>query len=186
MPQRFDLRVGLALLLAAGAMPAIAGDAAATAAAARTRVLRSWAEDVRVDGKMVPGRVDIQFDYDRGVATWLTRDDKGNGVESKELPPGAGQPRPTEEEFEEAKELVRADMRLGRVLRQTGAQMSGGFLLNEKAGKSCGPGSRCLQVQLVSSDGFGLVRWVVVDLVKRQIPYPMYSQAVASYGEDQR
>jgi hypothetical protein len=185
MLQRFDLRVGLALLLAAGAVPAIAGDTS-TASAARTRVLRSWSEDVKVGGKMVPGRIDIQFDYDRGVATWLTLDDKGNVVESKEYPPGVGVPRPTEEEIEEARALVRADMRLGRVLRQTNAQMAGGFLLAEKPGRACGPGSRCLQIQLVSADGFGLVRWVVVDLVKRQIPYPMYSQALASYGEDQR
>lgn len=183
MLHRFDLGVGLALLLAAGAVPAIAGD---TASATRTRVLRSWPEDVKVGGKTVAGRIDIQFDYDRGVATWLTLDDQGAVVESQEFPPGMGQPRPTEEEIEEARELVRADLRLGRVLRQTGAGMSGGFLLAEKPGRACGPGSRCLQVQLVSSDGFGLVRWVVVDLVKRQIPYPMYSQALASYGEGQR
>lgn len=183
MNLRFDPRVGLALVLAAGAIPAIAAD---PAPAARTRVLRSWSEDVRVGDKTVAGRIDIQFDYDRGVATWLTLDDKGAVVDSREFPPGMGQPRPTPEEFEEARALVRADLRLGRVLRQTRATMEGGFLLSEKPGKACGPGSRCLQVQMVSSDGMGLVRWVVVDLVKRQIPYPMYSQTLASYGEDQR
>lgn len=175
---------GAAFALASACAAAALASAADTkpTAAGRTRVLRSWQEDVKVDGKMVSGRIDIVFDYDRGVATWNTLDDKGNVVESTTYPPGMGVPRPSEEEIAEAKELVKADQRLNRILQYTKASMQGGFLLTEKPGRACGPGSRCLQIQMVSSDGFGLLRWVVVDLVRHQVAYPLYNQ---SLGENQ-
>jgi hypothetical protein len=41
----------------------------------------------------------------------------------------------------------------------------------------CGPGSRCLHVFLLSSDRAGTIRRVVVDLVKREVVYPVYVPA---------
>jgi len=38
----------------------------------------------------------------------------------------------------------------------------------------CGPGSRCLQIQILTPDNLGLLRWTVVDLVQRRIAYPVY------------
>ena len=63
--------------------------------------------------------------------------------------------------------------------------MEGGFLLDEAAGKACGPGSRCIQIQMVSADGYGLVRWVVVDLNKRQMAYSLYSPAAAGLKKEE-
>ena len=182
------LRVGLAVVvtcvLAGTAMAA--ETKAKEAAGGRTRVLRSWPEDVTTTaGKVVPGRIDIVWDYDRGIATWLTLDDKGAVVDSKEMAPGHGVPRPTPEEIAEAKEIVRADVKLERILRATKATMEGGFLLDEAAGKACGPGSRCIQIQMVSSDGYGLVRWVVVDLNKRQMAYSLYSASAAGLKREE-
>jgi hypothetical protein len=67
----------------------------------------------------------------------------------------------------------------------TKASMQGGFLLDEGAGKPCGPGSRCIQFQMVSSDGFGLIRWVVADLNKRQMAYQLYSPAAAGFKKQE-
>jgi hypothetical protein len=180
------LRLGLALVVTC----ALAGTAVASDAKgkeeSRTRVLRSWPEDVTVaGGKVVPGRIDILYDYDRGIATWLTLDDKGKVVDSKEMAPGHGVPRPTPEEIAEAKDIVRADVKLERILRATKATMQGGFLLDEPAGKACGPGSRCIQIQMVSADGYGLVRWVVVDLNTRQMAYSLYSPAAAGLKKEE-
>jgi hypothetical protein len=181
------LRVGLALIVTC----ALAGTAMAADAkgkeesGGRTRVLRSWPEDVKVGEKTVSGRIDIVYDYDRGVATWLTIDDKGKVVDSKEMAPGHGVPRPTPEEIAEAQDIVRADVKLERILRATKATMQGGFLLDEAAGKACGPGSRCIQIQMVSADGYGLVRWVVVDLNKRQMAYSLYSPAAAGLKREE-
>jgi hypothetical protein len=179
------LRLGLALVVTC----ALAGTAVAADAKGkeegRTRVLRSWPEDVTVGEKTVSGRIDIVYDYDRGVATWLTIDDKGKVVDSKEMAPGHGVPRPTPEEIAEAQDIVRADVKLERILRATKATMQGGFLLDEAAGKACGPGSRCIQIQMVSADGYGLVRWVVVDLNKRQMAYSLYSPAAAGLKREE-
>jgi hypothetical protein len=182
------LRVGLALLVTCGlAGSAVAAETKAKeAAGGRTRVLRSWPEDVTTAaGKVVSGRIDIVYDYDRGVATWLTLDDQGAVVGSKEMAPGHGVPRPTPEEIAEAKDVVRSDVKLERILRATKATMEGGFLLDEAPGKACGPGSRCIQIQMVSADGYGLVRWVVVDLNKRQMAYSLYSPAAAGLKKEE-
>jgi hypothetical protein len=182
------LRLGLALLVTC----ALAGTAVAAetkakeAAGGRTRVLRSWPEDVTTAaGKVVPGRIDIVYDYDRGIAIWKTLDDKGVVLNAKEMAPGHGVPRPTPEEIAEAKDVVRADVKLERILRATKATMEGGFLLDEPAGKACGPGSRCIQIQMVSADGYGLVRWVVVDLNKRQMAYSLYSPSAAGLKKEE-
>jgi hypothetical protein len=180
-------RVGLALFVTCAlAGTAVAADTKANeTAGGRTRVLRSWPEDVTVGGKVVSGRIDIVYDYDRGVATWLTLDDQGKVVQAKEMAPGHGVPRPTDEEIAEAKDIVRADIRLERILRATKATMEGGFLLDEAPGKACGPGSRCIQIQMVSADGYGLVRWVVVDLNKGQMAYSLYSPAAAGLKKEE-
>jgi hypothetical protein len=182
------LRLGLALLVTC----ALAGTAVAAetkakeAAGGRTRVLRSWPEDVTTAaGKVVPGRIDIVYDYDRGIAIWKTLDDKGVVLNAKEMAPGHGVPRPTPEEIAEAQDIVREDPKLERILRVTKASMQGGFLLDEPAGKACGPGSRCIQIQMVSADGYGLVRWVVVDLNKRQMAYSLYSPSAAGLKKEE-
>ena len=38
---------------------------------------------------------------------------------------------------------------------------------------------------MVSSDGYGLVRWVVVDLNKRQMAYSLYSPAAAGLKKEE-
>src|SRR5262245_47916154 len=130
----------------------------------RIRLVRSWPEPVTVNGKTALGRMEILFDYDQGVAIERLLAADGTVVSSTVRKKGEGAPRPTPEEITEAMDMVRADEELARIIDRTGAELDGGFILNERPGKPCGPGTRCIQIQIQTADRMGLIRWVVVDL----------------------
>jgi len=167
-------------LLVAAARPLLAyggekGEAAkGESKASRQRIVRSWPEPVTVDGKTALGRVEIAFDYDEGVAIERVISADGKVVSTVVRKKGEGAPRPTPEEIEEAKDMVRADAEIARIIDQANAELDGGFILNEDAGKPCGPGTRCIQVQVLTQDRLGFIRWVVVDLTKDSIAYRTY------------
>jgi hypothetical protein len=163
----------LVLALSATAALAAAADRAAPSptrgVVPRSRVLRAWDETVKVDGRDVPRRVEIVFDYDRGEARQVARQDG----EVKETLLLHEQPAPTAEEFEEAVAILDADASLARVMRRTGGVPTGGFILEEPEG-ACGLRTRCLQILIVTPNGYGLLRRVVVDLTRRAIVYRAY------------
>jgi hypothetical protein len=155
----------VALLAAALSSPVAAGP--------RTRVLKVWQDTVKMDGKDVPRRYEIVFDYGEGVARIHTYDEKDTLLDAKAMT--SGQPRPSDEEIAEAFGLVRTDPLLGRIVGRTKAIPEGGFLLEEGEGRACGPRSRCLHTLWLSPDRRGLIRWVVVDLVRQAVVYPSYT-----------
>jgi len=165
----------LALAATSGfASSAEQGEAKGGAKASRVRVLRSWSEPVTLNGKTTLGRIEVSFDYDSGLASRRIYDGSGALVSTETFPPGLGQPRPSDEEIQEAMTLVRSDAELARIIDVTDATLDGGFLLKEEAGKPCGPGTRCLQIQL-NTNGYGFVRNVVVDLTKGSFAYRVYT-----------
>jgi hypothetical protein len=141
-------------------------------AANRVRLLRSWTDTVKVGDGEFPRRVDILFDYAQGVALERSYDASGRLTGQRRL---ESAPQPSEEEVAEAYGIVAADPELGRIAERTQAVLEGGFLLQEGEGHACGPRTRCVQVQLLGPTRLGLVRSVVVDLVKRAIVYPTYT-----------
>jgi len=166
----------LALVALMGAGAAVGAASAGKAGEHRQRLIRSWPENPIVEGRAVPGRVEIWFDYDAGVAIHrVIANAKAGGTDtvlkSRTYPPGVGLPRPSPEEIAEAMETVRADKEMARVIDATHAVLDGGFQIYEPAGQPCGPGSRCLKVQLMTQDRRGIVRNVVVDLTKQEIVY---------------
>ena len=136
------------------------------------RLLRSWEETVKVGGREYPRRVQIVFDYDNGWAREDSFDTRGKLVSSRKIVQGL--PSPSVEELAEAFEIVRTDRKLASIFSRFGVALDGGFVLEEEAGMPCGPGSRCLQVLLMSSDRSGVIRRVVVDLVPRSLAYSVY------------
>ena len=168
------------LVLAVLVSATVALAATVTRTSRPVRLLRSWEEPMKVRLNDVPRRVEVVFDYGQGVAreNYYTLD--GELVGSKKIT--QNMPRPSREEIAEAVALVRADPELGRIASRRSAVFEGGFALEEGRGERCGPGSRCLQIQLISPDRVGLVRWVVVDLVKREIVYPAYTPAHGRTG----
>ena len=163
---------------------AVAGMLVAAAALAESRVdrtsrpvrlLRSWDETVKMpDGREYVRRVELVFDYAKGYARewYYYGGDRRIYAGARDIK--QSQPSPTPEEIAEAQGIVLADPELGRIVTRTKAVLEGGFILEEGRRGRCGPGSRCLQIQLLSSDRTGLVRWTVVDLVKREIAYPVF------------
>ena len=179
--QNAGRRVALTVLLALAG----AGTAATAPRAAgehRQRLIRSWPESVTVAGRSVPGRVEIWFDYTAGVAIHkVIANAKSGGTDTvlktETLAKGVGTPRPSDEEIAEAMDLVRADKEFAALIAATRAAVDGGFQVYEAPGMPCGPGSRCLKVQLMTQDRLGLVRNVVVDLTKQEIVYRAYVPA---------
>jgi len=137
------------------------------------RLLRSWSETIKASGgREYVRRVELVFDYGKGVARENYYTLEGRLYGSREIK--QNQPAPSAEEIAEAKELIRREPHLARIVERRAAEFNGGFLLEEARGLPCGPGSRCLQIQLLTPDHSGLLRWTVVDLVQRKIAYPVY------------
>lgn len=171
-----DAAVAVGLLGLVAAAGAVEPDPATpqTKDAHRTRVLRSWPEDVRMGRKLVPARVELLFDYTAGVAIQrvVIETKKGRAVlKTETFPPGVNVPGPSLEEIEEAMAIVRADAEIARLIRNADGILDGGFEIFEPAGSPCGPGTRCLKIQINTADRLGLIRNVVVDLTRQAIAY---------------
>jgi hypothetical protein len=137
------------------------------------RLLRTWDDTVKGKGGVeYARRVDLLYDYGRGVAREEYYGADGALLGSREIK--QNQPQPSREEIDEAIALIKADAALRRIVVRRAAEFEGGFILEEERGRPCGPGTRCLQIQLLTPDHSGLLRWTVVDLVKRVIAYPVY------------
>jgi hypothetical protein len=166
-------RIAPVLLVLAALVPAAAVLAANVTRTSRpVRLLRTWEENIKAGGREFPRRVEVVFDYGEGIArqNYYTLD--GELVGSKRIT--QNMPAPSREEIAEAFALVERDPNFAPLFSRFRVVSEGGFLLQEGPGKPCGPGSRCLHVFLLSSDRAGLIRRVVVDLVKRDIPYTAY------------
>lgn len=164
--------------------PPVGSQAEITRTSRPVRLLRSWYETVKVGDREVPRRVDVLFDYAKGVARQNSYDARGILRSSRIITQSL--PAPSPEEIAEAFALVRGDASLASIFARFRVVTEGGFLLQEEPGMPCGPGARCLHVFLLSSDRAGLIRRVVVDLVSRSIPYPVYMPSTSSTGGHER
>lgn len=171
-------RAHLPLALAVGAMLlGASADAETSERVTRTsrpvRLLRTWQETIKAAaGREYERRVDLVFDYEKGVARELYSTPDGRPLGGREIK--QMQPQPSAEEIAEAQALILRDRELARIAGRRSAQFNGGFLLEEARGLPCGPGSRCIQMQLLTTDHSGLLRWTVVDLVQQRVTYPIY------------
>jgi len=133
------------------------------------RLLRNWYDTIKTPKGELPRRVDIVYDYSKAAAyeRWYTMDGRMFFERKFVLNP----PTASDKEIEEAFEIVRKDPQMIPILRRFNAVLDGGFLIEEGRGKACGPGARCLLIQVLSPDRSGLIRAMGVDLVKMNIPY---------------
>jgi hypothetical protein len=151
--------------LVAGVVALAAAIGSGTASGADgVRVLRAWDEDVEVAGHAMRGRVELVFDYEQGLAFEQIYDAKGQLLERR---PGPRIPTPSRAEIDEAIAVVSADPAMGAIIEAHKAYVDGGFILDESAGKPCGPRSRCLQIFAFRTDaGEAPLFRAVVDLTK--------------------
>jgi hypothetical protein len=166
---------GLALSLAAGvdgahaqppSDPPGAGSApAAVPANDRHEVLlRSWQDHVKINGRDEPRRFEISFDYRLRETRRRIYDAQDRLISDETL---AAQPQATATEIAKAIDTVRRDPELGQMARNSNAVLDGGFLLHESPGKPCGPGTRCVQVFLLTDHDRERPRCSVVDVSER-------------------
>ncbi|HTR03736.1 MAG TPA: hypothetical protein VMN82_11110 [Thermoanaerobaculia bacterium] len=172
-----------ALALAAAALPAFGqsvavGSGEVTATSRPLRLLREWEETVKTPAGERPQRVQVVFDYNKGVAYEIISAADGAPLGRSAL--GAGQPAPSRVEIDEAFQIVRDDPEFARLFKRFRVVFEGGFILTEPTGMPCGPGSRCLRVFLLSSDRAGTIRQVVVDLVKEKVAYDDFAPGGSS------
>ena len=138
----------------------------------RTRVIKSWDDTIKQDGREIARHVNIVFDYRAGVAWENAYDASGRAISNRRLT--ANRPRPSPEEIAEAVEILRADLEVGRIMSRANARPEGGFLLEEGAGQPCGPRTLCIQILVMAENSMGLLRRVVVDLTKSAVAYASY------------
>jgi len=136
------------------------------------RLIRSWYDSIKTRQGDLQRRVDVVYDYGQAAAFERAYTLDGRPMWSRRI--RVNPPQPSPEEIEEAKSIVRADAELSRVMARFNAELEGGFLAEEKRGGACGPGTRCVLVQVVAPHHAGLIRWTAVDLVKQRIAYPVF------------
>jgi len=137
------------------------------------RLLRSWEEPVKTaSGYEFARRVELVFDYRKGVAYQNFYSKDGLQLGQKKITQSL--PSPSPQEIEEAFEMVRSDPDMARLFARFHPVLEGGFVFEEARNKPCGPGARCLHVFLLSSDRAGLIERVVVDLARQKIAYRNY------------
>lgn len=133
------MAITTAVLVLAALGPAHSVGAAETS----ERVLRAWDETVEVADGTVRGRIELVFDYDQGLGFENVYGEDGALIERR---PGPRIPTPSREEIDVAIGIVTDDPTLGQIIRDLQAYVDGGFILDEEAGKPCGPRTRCLQI----------------------------------------
>jgi hypothetical protein len=106
----------------------------------------------------------IIFSYTEGRAYRVLYDTTSNRVLQRELITGL--PQPSQEEINEAYQLIRSDPPLGRLLAE-GNVLEGGFAVNGPPGASAR--DRFVQVQVLSPDRKHFVRIITVDLTTEKI-----------------
>ncbi len=175
---RFALVLGTVVLAAAVSAAARAADlgratSSVTLTSRPVRLLRTWQETVKVNGRDYPRTVRLVFDYAKGEAREESFDPRGVLRVTKRY--NQTLPVPSKQEIEEAYDIVRADPALASIFARFRVVLEGGFPYEEGPGMPCGPDARCVHVLLLSSDRSGLIRRVVVDLGSRTIPYLAYT-----------
>jgi hypothetical protein len=162
------LRLGL--VFAATAVAAVGqAQSPVTRESRPVRLLRTWHDPLKTPQGDVWRRVELVYDYAQAAAFERVYTMEGRLVRNRRIV--VNPPAPSQEEIEEAFRIVRADVEMARILQRFGGHLEGGFLIEEGRGKPCGPGARCLLIQILSPDRTGLVRVMGIDLVRRTIPY---------------
>jgi hypothetical protein len=106
----------------------------------------------------------VVFNYSQGNATRLIMDSSNGAVLREERL--RGRPQASEEERQEARQVIRADPEHARML-EAGGVLEGGFVVDAPRRQSMR--DRFIQFQILTSNRLGLQRVVIVNLTNRRI-----------------
>jgi hypothetical protein len=156
----------LALILGITAPAALAQSAAD--APAGVRVLHDLVDEVKLDdGTTARWRFRTTYDPETGITEHVVTDESGRVVRRESGSGGLNVPSP--EEIAQAEAIIRADPEIAALIaKASDPRVSGGFILQREAGHPCGPGSRCLQFDVLNVNHEERrntrIRFVVVDM----------------------
>ena len=132
------------------------------------RVVHQYTDAVKTAAGVEMRQVEIVVDGDTGGSFQVVRDAGGAVLSRQPLQPTS----PSAQEVDEARAIIAADAELSALMRTRPTHIDGGYVLVEAEGAACGPGSRCLQMDMLSdANRRERVRFVVVDLVSRRVVY---------------
>lgn len=106
----------------------------------------------------------VVFNYSQGIATRLIMDSSNGDVLREERL--SGRPQASEEELQEARQVIRTDPEHARIL-QGGGVIEGGFVVDGPKRQSSH--NRFIQFQILTSNRQSLRRVVIVNLTTRRI-----------------
>ena len=139
-----------------------------TSAQSADRVVHQYTDAVKTDAGVQTRQVEIVVDRETGGSFEVVRDASGEVLLRRPLQPTS----PSEAEVDEARAIIAADAELSALMRARPAHIDGGYILVEAEGAACGPGSRCLHMDLLNDQNRReRIRFVVVDLVSRSVVY---------------
>lgn len=156
----------IALLLGVCIPPAMGQSAAG--APEGVRVLHDIVDDVKLDdGSTARWRFRTTYDPATGITEQVVTNESGQVVRRESGQGGLDVPSP--QEIARAEAIIRADPELAALIAAaTDPRVSGGFILQREPGHPCGPGSRCLQFDILNVDREARrntrIRYVVVDM----------------------
>ncbi len=160
--------LALAFVGLAPSGPAAAQEAISLSPTA-TRVLSDITDTIKDDdGTRVTLRTVLA--YDPAAGEYVQTVTEASGSVRSRIARADLMVRPTTEEDRGARTLIALDPEVAALMARTQnpVVIDGGFQLAREAGHGCGPGSRCLQyevIEIVPGEAFGRrVRYVVVDL----------------------
>lgn len=136
----------------------------------RVRVLSVKAAPVDKDAGALSTRraaTVIVFNYTQGNATRFIVDaESGEPLSEETL---RGRPQASPEEKEEARDIIRRQGELTRLLLRENAQLEGGFIVDDP--RRANTRNRFIQFQILSPDRRRILQQVVVDLTERRVAY---------------
>jgi hypothetical protein len=137
------------------------------------RVLHDLVDDVKLDdGTTARWRFLTTYDPATGITEQVVTDEAGRTIRTESGLGGLD--TPVDGEIAAAEAIIRADPEIAAIMAGVAEpHVTGGFILHREAGHPCGPGSRCLQFDVISIDREARrntrLRYVIVDLREGRI-----------------
>ena len=146
------------------------------------RILHDLVDDVKLDdGSTARWRFVTTYDPASGITEQVVTDESGRVIRRESGPGGLDVPAP--EEIAAAEAIIMSDPELTSIMATVPVpHVTGGFILQREEGHPCGPGSRCLQFDVISIDRAARrnsrLRYVVVDMRENRLLYRDFDPAV--------
>ena len=141
--------------------------------AGKILVTQRWDDEYKIDGEMVPRKIELGFDYNRNKSFKRIFDQDGTLLTETyayDIPIGS-----TKQESLRAEYLVNNHPDLAGILKRDNVRTHSGFIYYDPQDSKCGDQSRCIWVFGYDEEANMLVLRSLVDLVSDSVAYPFFT-----------